>query len=610
MSFIQELKRRNVIRAGLAYLAASWLLIQVADTIFPAYGVHSSTITILITILGIGFLPVLIFAWAFEFTAEGLRRDQDVNRSAPTTIAVGKNLDRVVIALLAVAIGYFAVDKYVLDPARDVKLVEEATLQGRTQALVEPYGDKSIVVLPFINMSSDPEQEYLSDGISEELLNLLARLRDLRVISRLSAFSYKGKQIDLPTVARELNVNYVLEGSVRKSGNKIRITAQLIDARTDSNSWSATYDRTLEDIFVIQDEIAAAVVDQLKIELLGAAPTATKTDPVAYALYLKARHLLNQRGRQDTDNVDEAEMLLEDALNRDPNNVDAMGQLARVYNSRPGAIPPQEAQRLTREMVNRMLNIDPDHAFANGWLAWFAMHYDHDLSASARHVERALMLGSTSVEVVRGLVQVVHTLGRRKEAIALAEFVVANDPMCAQCQFTLAWVYRLAGRLDDAEAAIRAALILLPDASGFPLYRELGRVLLLKGDPESALDAFENEADEWQGTAMALHDLGRLTEFNDALQSLKKTTGVDWPPAVAYVYAWIGDKEAALDWLYKAKDSDPIWFTRELQDPVYDNLHDDSRYWSLLEEIGTTPEQLAELDFKITLPPTVAPTVH
>ena len=214
MSFIEELKRRNVLRIGLAYLAVSWLLIQVADTIFPAYGLSASGLTILITILGIGFVPAVVLAWTFELTPEGLKKDSDVDRSASIAPATGKKLDRAIMVVLVAALGYFAVDKVVLDPARDVELIEEATQQGRTQALVESYGEKSIAVLPFVNMSSDPEQAYFSDGISEELLNLLAKIRELRVISRSSAFSYKGKDIHVTTVAKELNVAHVLEGSV------------------------------------------------------------------------------------------------------------------------------------------------------------------------------------------------------------------------------------------------------------------------------------------------------------------------------------------------------------------------------------------------------------
>ncbi len=251
MSFLNELKRRNVLRVAIVYLAGSWLLIQVLETLFPIFGLAETSIRTVIIILAIGFIPAVAISWVFELTAEGIKRDKDVDRSAPASIAAAENFDRIVIVMLILALGYFAVDKFVLDPARDIEQIQEARKQARTEALVESYGEKSIAVLPFINMSSDPEQAYFADGIAEELLNLLAKIRKLRVISRSSAFSYKGKDIDVTTVAKELNVAHVLEGSVRKSGNKIRITVQLIDARTDTHLWSESYDRTLDDVFAI-----------------------------------------------------------------------------------------------------------------------------------------------------------------------------------------------------------------------------------------------------------------------------------------------------------------------------------------------------------------------
>jgi len=302
VSFFNELKRRNVLRVGAAYAVAAWLLIQVTETIFPLFGFDDTPARIVVIVLAIGVIPVLIFAWAFELTPEGLKKEEDVDRTQSITPHTGKKLDRMIMVVLALGLGYFAFDKFVLNPQREAEQlanleeqktteVEQARQKGRTEALVESYGDKSIAVLPFVNMSSDVEQEYFSDGISEELLNLLAQIPELRVISRSSAFSFKGKDIKLAQVADELNVAHILEGSVRKAGNKVRITAQLIEARSDTHLWSETYDREQDDIFAIQDEIAATVVAQLKITLLGEAPHVQETDPEAYALFLQARHL-------------------------------------------------------------------------------------------------------------------------------------------------------------------------------------------------------------------------------------------------------------------------------------------------------------------------------
>ena len=285
-----------MLRVGAAYLAVAWLLIQVAQTLLPAFGVPGAALRIVIVVLAIGLVPLLVFAWAFELTPEGLKRESEVDRSQSITPHTGKKLDRLIMVILALALGYFAVDKFVLAPQREQAATEAARAQGRTESVVRSYGEKSIAVLPFIDMSAKKDQEYFSDGISEELLNLLAKIPELRVISRSSAFSYKGKDVKLAQVAQELNVAHILEGSVRKAGNKVRITAQLIDARSDTHLWSETYDRPLDDIFAVQDEIAAMVVAQLKVKLLGGTPKAKSTDPAAYALYLQGR----QSNRQNT----------------------------------------------------------------------------------------------------------------------------------------------------------------------------------------------------------------------------------------------------------------------------------------------------------------------
>ena len=232
--------------------------------------------------------------------------------------ALGSRFDRAITVVLILAVAYFAIDKFVFDPGRDEEMIAAAIEQVRIDKLVASFGDRSIAVLPFVNMSNDAEQEYFADGITEELLNLLAQIGDLRVISRSSAFQYKGKDIHVPSVARELRVAHVLEGSVRRDGDMIRITAQLIDA-SDRHLWSDTYDREFSEVFAIQDEIAAKVVDSLKLHLPGGAPTMRDRDPEAFALYLRASHLLNLGPDGNTKRyAEEARELLQEALLRDP----------------------------------------------------------------------------------------------------------------------------------------------------------------------------------------------------------------------------------------------------------------------------------------------------
>jgi len=277
-----ELKRRNVVRVAIAYAVVAWLSIEVSATTFPMLKLPEWAATFVTVLLIIGFPVAVIFAWAYEFTPEGLKKEKDVDRSESITHITGRKIDFVIIGVLVVAVGFLLVDKLYLgegDTAPDEVIAIER---------------KSIAVLPFINLSDDPEQEYFSDGLSEELLNLLAQIPELRVTSRTSAFSFKGKDVTIPEVGRTLDVEHVLEGSVRRSGDKIRITAQLIDASSDTHIWSDTWDRNFEDVFVIQDEIAEFVVDALKIELLGDLPHVFQTTTEAYELYLQAKFLLEQ----------------------------------------------------------------------------------------------------------------------------------------------------------------------------------------------------------------------------------------------------------------------------------------------------------------------------
>jgi TolB-like protein len=255
VSFFAELKRRNVFKVGIAYAIVAWLLLQVSDTLVPALHLPEWFNSGVAFVLIIGFPIAIILAWAFEMTPEGLKKEKDVDRSQSMTNVTGQKLNNAIIGVLVLALVYFVVDKFVLDPGRDAAQIATAVQDSHDQQPepIEPANsDKSIAVLPFVNMSSDQEQEYFSDGLSEELLNLLAKIPELRVAARTSSFSFKGQSIEIPEIASRLNVDHVLEGSVRKSGNQIRITAQLIQADNGYHLWSETYDRQLDNIFQIQ----------------------------------------------------------------------------------------------------------------------------------------------------------------------------------------------------------------------------------------------------------------------------------------------------------------------------------------------------------------------
>ena len=610
MSLIGELKRRNVFRAAGAYVVLAWIAIQVIETIFPVFGFDDSAIRISVIILAIGFLPVVVLAWAFELTPDGLKHESNVNYSSPGFQKFGKRIDRLVTVLLVLALVYFAFDKFILSSEREDTLnqqkIEEiaaAHKKGRTEALVESYGEKSIAVLPFVNMSDDAANEFFSDGISEELLNLLTKIPELRVTSRSSAFAFKDEKIDIPTVAERLNVAHILEGSVRKVGNQVRITAQLIEARSDTHLWSETYDRQLDDIFAIQDEIAATVVAQLKITLLGAVPKVKDTDPEAYSLFLRARHLAHLN---TAENWEQSNALYERVLAIDPDYAAAWGGLATNYRSQAshGLVPADEGFSLVRKAAERALAIDPDYAPAHANLGRVAMVYDNDLTQTVRHFERALQLDPANISIIRDAAVLLQNLGHLNESIALLEFVSARDPVNPIGFGNLGISYLYAGRWDEAIAALQTSLRLSPDYMGAHYWT--GIALLFKGEAEAALEliAMKEDDEEYRvkGMTLALHTLGRQEEYLAKLAVLIEQWGNEWPSEVAHVYAYIGDADAAFQWLDKAIEQNEDGLSEQFQQPFYTPLHDDPRWTVFLERVGSTLEQLNAIEFQVNLP--------
>ena len=601
MSLFSELKHRNVLRVAIAYLAVSWLLIQIVETLFPIFGLADELVRLFVIILVIGFPLILIFSWLYELTPEGLKLEKDVDRTGSLAHHTGKKLDRAIIVVLALALGYFAFDKFVLDPSRDAAREETVARQARTDALVESFGENSIAVLPFVNMSDDASNEYFSDGISEELLNLLAKIPQLRVISRSSAFSFRGKDIDIPTLAEQLNVAHVLEGSVRKAGNKVRITAQLIEARSDTHLWSGTYDRELDDIFAVQDEIAAKVVEQLKITLLGDTPATRKTVPEAYALFLQARYL-----RQTGDPGRDAEIvqMLEQALVIDPDYVPALLELSlKIYlNSRGDKLHrDEEGMRRSTELANKALAIDPNNGAAIAYHAMGLME-DKDLEAATKEFVRALHLDPGNVELLIFASTFAALIGRHDEAIILMKRALELDPLCTFCMYLLSKTYMNAGLLKEAEDARHQYKNLGGHGGGYTM----GMLKLLQGNPEAALASFEgvgvNDRNISSGRAMALYELGRLEEFETALADQIKNWGDEYPRDVATVYAWIGDTNKACEWLEKAYALDVEGFYVQITNPVFRKMHGTPCWTSLRERMGFSAERLAAIEFKVTLP--------
>jgi TolB-like protein/Flp pilus assembly protein TadD len=450
-------------------------------------------------------------------------------------------------------------------------------------------------------MSSGKDQEYFSDGISEELLNLLAKIPQLQVTARTSSFSFKGKEVTIPEIARTLHVAHVLEGSVRKAGNSVRITAQLIKAGTDTHLWSQTYDRKLDDIFAIQDEIAADVVKQLKVTLLGAAPKARTTDSEAYALYLQAVQL----GRQaNAEAFQQSDALYRKVLAIDPRYAPAWDKLSANFANQAdqGLLSNKEGYAQAREAEMKALAIDPEYAPAHAGLGYLAMNADNDLVGAAQHFKRALVLDPADLDVLRNSASLLASLGRLDEALALDEAVVRRDPVNVTA-LNLGYHQRIAGRFDAAIASFRTVLSLAPGRGG--AHAQLSYTLLLKGDAQGALAEIEQETNEvWKmiGLPMAYHALGRKADSDAALAALSAKYEKDAPYNIAYVYAFRGEADKAFAWLDKAFASQDPGLGGIVTENLFAKIHADPRWLPFLRKLGKAPDQLAKIEFKVTLP--------
>ena len=560
MRLVSELKRRNVLRVGAAYIVAAWLVIQVAETIFPLFGYGDTPTRLVVIVLSIGFIPSLVFSWVFEITPEGLKRDADVDRDHSITQVTGKKLDRIILVVLALALAYFAFDKFVLEPTRVAEIVAETAQQARSDALVESYGEKSIAVLPFVNMSADPEQEYFSDGISEELLNLLAQIPELRVISRSSAFSFKNKDIAIPEVAKQLNVAHVLEGSVRKAGNRIRITAQLIEARSDTHLWSQVYDRELDDIFAIQDEVATAISQALKLELAFVEEPAVRSgviETAAYDAYLQGRFLAQG---STADEIDVGLTHLREATRLAPSFALAYAGIAdaMIVKAFFSTSPSAEIVGEARTAAQSAIALNPNLAEAYAALASIRMFFDFDWSGSEDAFIKATSLGPTSSTAYYRYANLLTGLARFDEAVRMAERAVEIDPIGIGALHALGLAKLFGGDFEGAAAAFGNAIEVRPDWTWGYVKKSLAHAL--NGEDTEALALAEQTEKLTGGWGSAflqgwLAWVYSVTEQDELLQRVAdrinqgiEDNRIEDPVGVALTYIATGEISLALDW--------------------------------------------------------------
>ncbi|NNE04398.1 MAG: hypothetical protein HKN15_01560 [Xanthomonadales bacterium] len=591
MSFFNELKRRNVFKVAAAYIIVGWLIMQVGDTLGPALLLPEWINSALAFFLILGFPLALFFAWAFEMTPEGIKKEKDVDRGESITHVTSQKLNGLIIAALALALGYFAFDKFVLDPKRDAELVstvQQQATEARTEPAIDASGpdDNSIAVLPFVNMSDDAANEYFSDGITEELLNLLAKIPELRVTSRSSAFSFKGQNVDIPTVAEKLKVKHVLEGSVRKAGNRVRITAQLIEAGSDVHMWSETYDRELDDVFAIQDEIAQKVVTVLQVQLLGEIPEIAETKPEAYALYLQGKHLYTQSDRVSTQAATDA---LRAALEIDPGYAPAWVALGRVQRSRGnwGEINIHEGTEEGRQAAIRALELDETLAEAWALLARIQWVYDWDWDLAAGTVRTALMHGPNDAQALETASLVARTQGQLDDALKYARRALAVDPLNPFIIRTLALTHWMRKEFEECVNEFQRSADLYPDRTG-----SKGNLAFAKtwnGKPEEALSLAEQEIDpeiKALARSLALQALGRDDEAQRAIAFVIEHAS-DWLAyQVAESFAYMGKTDQAFEWLEASYEMRDGGINYIVGDPSMEPLYSDPRWEPFLVKVG------------------------
>ena len=568
--FLRELQRRHVIKAAISYVVFSWVLIQAVSILYPAIGWGQEAIRNTLIILIIGFPFWIVIAYIFDWTPSGFKKTQDLVDETSYGKSTNKRLNAIIIFGLTIAVLLLITDRIF-------------NFTGNTQASII---DKSIAVLAFTDMSPNKDQEYFSDGISEEILNLLAKVPDLKVISRTSSFAYKGKNENIKQIGKELQVRHVLEGSIRKSGNTIRVTAQLIDTKDGTHVWSSNYDREMSDVFTIQDEIAGRVTQQLKTTLLDKI-TSTTADPKAYDLYLQAR----QVDRQGTEEANQnAKTLMLQSIAIDSTYAPAWSYFGGIIFDQ---IYVYATLEMTQENIvtgknaaKRAIHLDPDFAFGYTTLSNF-QRTDWEFTGANANVKRALALEPEHADVIKYAAIDAIWLGKPDEALRLLLRSKALDPLNYYLYHNLGFYYWMQKDYENAVSNMKVFLLHYPNASG--AHGLMSMCYLDQGNYEMALEEIEKEPHPfWKlnHQSMLIYATGSRQEADDLIEKLIQDWGdVAWPN-IASVYAYRKDRDNAFKWLNLAYENRDGSTLEILNYPEMENLWGDPRWNAFIDKLG------------------------
>jgi TolB-like protein/tetratricopeptide (TPR) repeat protein len=578
--FFGELRRRNVYKVAVAYLVAGWALAQGLAQVLPVFSIPNWVIQLLVVLIVLGLPIALGLAWAFELTPEGIRRTETADAMPEATRRTKYVWIYVVVIGGLVSIGLFFLGRY---------------SAGNKTASPTGISNKSIAVLPFDNLSRDPDNAYFSEGIQEEILTRLAKVADLKVISRTSTQHFKCTPENLPQIAKQLGVTNILEGSVQKVNDQVRVNVQLINAMTDAHLWADTYDRKLTDIFAVESEIAKTIADTLQAKLTGSelaamtkAPTASSE---AHELYLKGRFFWNKRTGTDLRKSIE---YFNQAIAKDPNYALAYAGVADSYLllSLYGAVSPGESFPQARAAAEKALELDNTLAEAHASLGLLAC-FEFDLNRSITELERAIQLNPNYATAHHWLsCMPLNGFGQFDRAIAEGKRAIKLDPLSLICNADLSWVYFNARRYDEAEVQARKTLEM--DSRFYLAHKDLGEAFQFKGQLTKAIAEYQ-KAVELDNDPYSLAVLGQAYARNGQVEEARKLLArleeeaksrYVQPYALALILTGLGDKERAIDELERAyRDGTGSYLFAIKVDPMLDDLRSDPRFDTLVQKI-------------------------
>ena len=578
-TFLAELKRRHVYRVAIAYGVVAWLLIQVATQVFPFFEIPNWVVRLVVLVSVLGFPISLIIAWAFEMTPQGMKREEEIAPNEYIPHWSTRKFAALIVTIAMLATGVLMFQLVRSKPTSPAQLTAAAMLS-----------QKSIAVLPLLNESGDPGDEYFSDGLSEELIAALAQVRGLKVIGRSSSFRFKDKKEESKAIGEKLGVSTLLEGTVRKQGDQVRIVAELINAADGSELWSRTFDRELKDIFAVQSEIAMAVATSLELIVLGAneksAQNAATKSVEAHNAYLQGHFYFERRNLED---YRKSVGFFDQAIHLDPGYALAYAERSEAWAwiGDLSSEKQKEAWAAAGTDAEKAVAIDPHLAEAHAALGWVRFFIEWKFAEGLAELGRAQELSPWNPTANDLMARVVVYLGQFQEAEKLARQAIELDPLGYQARTSLARVLSAEGKLDEAEAAGRKGVELQPTAAGNHRWQVF--VAIQRGDGEAALREARLEPNEGYRhfeLALAHYARGDRPAADAALAELIAKDGDFLAYQIAEVYAWRGEKDKAFEWLQISLNDHDTGTLSLLIDPLMRGLRHDARYDGLLAKIG------------------------